>query len=238
MLPSALRRIETTFFGLTRPTFADRAADAGWRPDLPDAYCPRCAGSAGPHECDGEGCRACRGEKVGWDRAVRLGLYEGLLRECIHEVKFSAWRRLGLDLGRQMGEQLKPLLAGVDGDRLVLIPVPSTLWRRLSRGIDHTGTLARGVRAVVGGTVAPALKRRHRQPQVGLSNTQRRRNVAGTMRVRGYPRFEGCTLVLVDDVRTTGATMMEACRALRAGLKERGQTAAGVWCCTLGVVEG
>jgi len=43
-------------------------------------------------------CPACRGKRLPWARAVRLGEYDGLLRDAIHEVKFTRWRTLGSDL--------------------------------------------------------------------------------------------------------------------------------------------
>lgn len=233
----SLRHIESTFLGLTRPPFTQRAADAGWRPDESHEYCPRCATTTGAHEATLDGCTACRARKLPWDRAVRLARYEGLLQTCIQEVKFSAWKRLGLDLGRELGRQLQPQLEGLDPAKLVLVPIPASLWRRLSRGIDHTRTLARGVHQVVGGHLAPALRRRHRRPQVGLSNTDRARNAAGSMTLRGHPRFDGCTLVLIDDVRTTGATMGEAAKVLRRELAKLRQHPAAIWSCTLAVAE-
>ncbi|HYE63653.1 MAG TPA: hypothetical protein VD997_16800 [Phycisphaerales bacterium] len=237
LLSTAFRHIESTYLGLTRPPFAQRAADANWHPDLPHEYCPRCASTTGVHEATTAGCTRCAHLKLPWDRAVRLARYEGLLQSCIHEVKFSAWKRLGLDLGRELGHQLAPHLEHVDKTRLVLIPIPASWWRRVSRGIDHTTVIAKGVHQVVGGTLAPALRRRHRRPQVGLSNTDRARNAAGSMRLRGHPRFEGCTLVLIDDVRTTGATMGEAAKVLRRGLTRLGQKPAAIWSCTLAVAE-
>jgi ComF family protein len=235
--PSPLRHIESVFLGLTRPTFADRAAEVGWAPDNPATLCPRCALTIGPPEHSPHGCTHCHAEKLPWTHALRLGPYEGLLRQAIHEVKFSAWRRLGTDLGRLLGHQLQSVLTCTPR-QVVVIPVPCTFRRRLTRGIDHTATLAKAVSRALGATYAPALTRQHRRPQVGLSNTDRRRNVAGTMSLRGYPRFNGLTIVLVDDVRTTGATMGEACKSLLKGLKARGQSPAQVWSCTLAVVEG
>jgi predicted amidophosphoribosyltransferase len=164
-----------------------------------------------------------------------VGEYRGLLRDVVHEVKFTAWRRLGTDAGRMLGVQLVALLEGVARDKLVLIPVPSTLRRRMARGIDHSLVLARGVREVTGGRIVRALARSHRPSQVGLPVTQRRRNVAGTMRVRGGADLGGCTVVVIDDVRTTGATMMEACKALTRGSGERGNRPVQVWAAVLGV---
>jgi predicted amidophosphoribosyltransferase len=232
---SWIRQIEAVWFGLTRASLAERAADEGWAPDPPALYCSKCGGSVGLHEETAEGCRVCLGKRLPWNRFVRVGEYHGLLREVVHEVKFTAWRRLGADAGRMLGAQLVPLLKGVDREKLMLVPVPSTFRRRMARGIDHTLVLARGVRGVTGGRIVRALARRHRPSQVGLPMTERKRNVAGTMRLRGRTVPAGCTVIVIDDVRTTGATMTEACRALARGLKERERVAGAVWAAVLGV---
>jgi ComF family protein len=228
------RQIESVWFGLTRATLTERAQDADWSPDLPSAYCSKCGNSIGLHEETNEGCRICRNKRLPWSRFVRLGEYHGLIREVVHEVKFTRWRRVGMDAGRLLGAQLIPLLEGLPRETLAIVPVPSTFRRRMSRGIDHTLVLARGVREVTGGQIVRALKRSHRPSQVGLPMTERRRNVSGTMRLRGRPNLSGCTVIVIDDVRTTGATMMEACRSLARGLKDQGQVAQ-IWAAVLGV---
>jgi predicted amidophosphoribosyltransferase len=232
---SVLRQIETAWLGLTRASFTERAADEGWTPDPPSLYCSKCGGSTGLHEQTEEGCRVCRGKRLPWSRFVRLGEYHGLVRDVIHEVKFTAWRRLGDDAGRLLGAQLLPMLEGLPRDKVAIVPVPSTFRRRMARGIDHTLVLARGVRDITGARIVRALARSHRPSQVGLPMTERRRNVAGTMRLRGHPDLDGCTVIVIDDVRTTGATMMEACRALSRGLKKQGSGAREVWAAVLGV---
>jgi predicted amidophosphoribosyltransferase len=229
------RQIEGVWFGLTRATLAERAADEDWRPDPPSAYCSKCASSVGLHEETAEGCRICRGKRLPWSRFVRLGEYQGLIREVVHEVKFTRWRRVGTDAGRLLGAQLIPFLEGLPREKLAIIPVPTTFLRRMSRGIDHTLVLARGIHEVTGGRIVRPLRRSHRPSQVGLPMTERRRNVSGTMRLRGRPALGGCTVIVIDDVRTTGATMMEACRALARGLKETGQSPTQVWAAVLGV---
>jgi predicted amidophosphoribosyltransferase len=187
------------------------------------------------HEETPDGCRVCLGKRLPWTRFVRLGEYHGLVRDVVHEMKFTAWRRLGMDAGRMLGAQLRPLLEGVAREELVLVPVPSTFRRRMARGIDHTLVLARGAREVTGGRIVRALARRHRPSQVGLPMSERRRNVSGTMRLRGQGQLGGCTVIVIDDVRTTGATMTEACRALVRGLRERETPAQAVWAAVIGV---
>jgi hypothetical protein len=102
--------VERTWLGLAVPAFGVRATAAGWSPDPRGSYCARCGTTVGPFEAresreDGRpgGCPACSRTRPPWERVVRLGTYEGLLRDAIHEVKFGRWRRLGSDLGRLLG---------------------------------------------------------------------------------------------------------------------------------------
>src|SRR5262245_36100022 len=231
--------VETVWLGLSAPPLAVRAAQAGWAPDASAAFCPRCATSVGRHEAGDDGCPECRGKRLAWDRALRLGEYTGLLRDTIHEVKFTAWRRLGRELGRLLGRSLARELdaAGVEADRLVLVPVPTTFWRRVSRGVDHTLAICRGVRDITGGRIVHALGRHHRPSQLSIPVSRRRANVVGTMWPRRGLNLDGRVVVVIDDVRTTGATMTEACRAVAKALPPRAERGDGtaIWSAVLGV---
>ncbi|MBI1190539.1 MAG: hypothetical protein GC200_07670 [Tepidisphaera sp.] len=213
---SPWQQIERAWLGLTTPPLAQRALLHGWRADAPGEACPRCASTVGAFESDDEGCPACRNRRLPWSRCIRLAEYQGLLRRCICEVKFTAWRRLGRDLGRLLGARIIESLehAGLSPAQAALVPVPSTFLRRLRRGIDHTHCIARGVRDVTGIPILPVLSRRHRPPQSALPLSRRATNVRDTMRARARD-LSGLTVIVLDDVRTTGATMTEACRALR-----------------------
>lgn len=228
--------IETAWLGLSRAPLDVRAAERGWSPDAASAYCSRCGSTVGAYEVDEQGCTACRGVPLAWDRAIRLGAYEGLLRDLIHELKFTAWRRVGRDMGRLLGEAIRNQAAAFEPSRVVLVPVPSTWFRRWTRGVDHSLEICRGVQSVTSWRMERPLRRAHRASQVGLSGSRRRRNVRGAFRGRG--RLDGADLVVViDDVRTTGATLTEACRELRRGVFGSG---AGVrlWVGTVGVTAG
>jgi len=228
--------IETAWLGLSRAPLDVRAAERGWTPDAASAYCPRCGSTVGAFETDEQGCTACRGVALAWDRAIRLGAYEGLLRDVIHELKFTAWRRVGRDMGRLLGEALREQAAGFESSRVVLVPVPSTWFRRWIRGVDHSLEICRGVQSVTGWRMQRLLSRVHRPSQIGLTGQRRLRNVRGAFRGRGVP--DGADLaVVIDDVRTTGATLTESCRVLRKGVFETG---AGVklWVATVAVTAG
>lgn len=228
--------VERAFLGLVRPPWHIRACDAGWQPDPPGSYCHRCASSVGSFETDARGCPACRDGDVPWQRALRLGPYEGLLRDALLEVKFTAWRSLGTTLGRLLGTHaLLPALARSEGasERAALVPVPIPMWRRLSRGIDHTLVLARGVSGTTGLPVLPLLARTEGETQVSVPLGRRRTNVRNTMFLTRDPPA-GTTLILIDDVRTTGATLREACRAL-CSAAPRDSSPAPVWTAVVAV---
>jgi predicted amidophosphoribosyltransferase len=176
-----------------------------------------------------------------WSTAVRLGPWSGVLREAILEAKYARWRRLAFDLGRELGVVLARRLreVGVDADAAAVVPVPMSFRRRWSRGLDHTLAMARGVRRVTGCSILTPLRRRHRPPQASLAETAREANVRGCFVPRTGPslaRFPA--VVVLDDVRTTGATLRAACRALAARQRRLGEPLdlGRVWVATLAVV--
>lgn len=241
-----LDSIELDLLGRTTLSFDRWARRTGWVPDGRDAYCWRCAGSVGPHEQDGEGCATCRAKKLPWDRALRLGRYEDELRHEVLALKFQGWRPGGHGLGRFMGEIISAQLgrAQIAPNHARLVPVPTNPWRRFSRGVDHTLVLARAASTVSGCQVARVLRARYRPEQVGLSATARARNMKGafeprtrTLRRRGADDGDAVRVwVLIDDVRTTGATFTACSKALRRGLASfGGETSAQIWICSVAV---
>jgi predicted amidophosphoribosyltransferase len=228
---------ERTWLGLTAAPLATRLREAGWQPRDPRLLCPRCGQGVGPFEADRTGCPDCRAGRPGWERLVRLGEYEGVWRDVVHDIKFTAWRTLGESAGKMLGAAIREAAAhdpAARGRSIVLVPVPTTFRRRLARGIDHTQIIAQAAARAGGVRWADLLARETRPSQVGLSPRQRASNVRGSMfarrwggplwwwRARQIRRADAgpLLLVLVDDVKTTGATLREAARALRESMPE------------------
>lgn len=215
-----LGRLEEDLLGVRSVSFARWAARTGWTPDAFGDFCWRCAESVGRYEVGGDGCGSCREKRLAWDRAIRLSVYTGGPRAAVTELKFGRWRRTGDELGRAMGRRLRDTMdaGGFRPEEVIVAPVPASWRRRMARGIDHARVLAAAVAGEAGVRVAPALGRRHTPPQVGLSATARAENIRGAFRALPglAKRLDGVrAIVVIDDVRTTGATMTAACRAVR-----------------------
>jgi predicted amidophosphoribosyltransferase len=195
--------------------------------DLPaallDLVLPRsCAG------CDQPGlglCLACAGALSGAPRRTRPqpcppGLpplsaaadYAGPVRAVLLAHKEHGRLLLVRPLGAALAGAVA-LLAPPAG--AVLVPVPSSAAAVRARGHDHARRLAREAARRSGLRARPLLvPRRAVADQAGLDARGRAANLAGALGAR--ERLDGMVVVLVDDVVTTGATLVEAARALRS----------------------
>jgi ComF family protein len=140
--------------------------------------------------------------------------YRGPLRDIIHAFKYEGRRTLARPLGRLM---IDAGASALDGASCV-VPVPLHPWKRVRRGFNQAADLARHL----GPPVVHALWRSRLRPaQVGLPAAERRRNVHDAFvpspllsAHRRETLIAHRVVVLVDDVRTTGATLQECALVL------------------------
>ncbi|MBZ0172855.1 MAG: hypothetical protein K8E66_10775, partial [Phycisphaerales bacterium] len=124
-----------------------------WSPDPLSFICPRCGDTLGEGEAGGGGCATCRRSPLVWDHAIRLGVYDGALRDAITACKYRCDRGVGRAVGIMLAERVVERLRveRVDPAGVVLVPVPTTTRRRLSNaGLDHTLLLAGEVGRAIG----------------------------------------------------------------------------------------
>jgi ComF family protein len=182
----------------------------------PFPTCPRCAGTVGPHVVLDDGCGHCRGTPFQFERVIRLGPYDGPLREAILRMKHASGEGLAEVLGALWAEHAAAHLQGAGAD--VVIPVPLHWSRHWWRGHNQSAALARAVAGRLRLPCRPTWLRRTRATpqQTRQTPSARPSNVRGAFRARAHAGLADKTVLLVDDVLTTGSTCSEAARALRA----------------------
>jgi len=191
------------------------AAQTQWQPDAPDGYCRRCGVTAGPGAVTESGCTMCRGKPIAWQRAVRLGPYRPPLAEWIRQMKFHAGWPWAAWLGRQLAARIEL----PSDDVPLVVHVPLHWMRRVGRGYDQSRLMAEALAGARGWPAAPLLRRMRRtRPQSNLrTQADHKKNVRGAFAAAGVD-VGGRTVVLVDDVKTSGQTARVCARVLqRAG---------------------
>jgi ComF family protein len=158
---------------------------------------------------------------AGVDALHAAAAFEGELLDWVHRFKYPArgWRGLDPAPAALLGALVVEAASALAGEGLdATVPVPLHPRRLRERGFDPVYALARTAARALGLRVVPdALRRVRATPsQTGLDRLARRRNVAGAFTVRAGSLPHGASVLLVDDVVTTGATLGEAARTLRA----------------------
>lgn len=190
--------------------------------------CSRC-GLPLATQAKGEGekweCGKCRADEYDFNFARSFGIYSDPLRSAILLLKFQRRERLG----RRLGELLSSVWAAhpqfSGAERPVVVPVPLHRALQRQRGFNQAEVLARGLARRLKAADRPShqqietrclLRIRPTAPQTGLNFKQRIENVRGVFRVTSPDAVRGRIIVLVDDVMTTGATLDELARILKA----------------------
>ncbi len=142
-------------------------------------------------------------------------VHEGKLQQALWALKYENGRRLAVPLGQRIAARLRELEWTID----ILVPVPLHMNRLRARGYNQAELLARPAAEHLGIALAAGAIQRtvETQSQVGLNAEERKTNMMDVF--QAVPeRVAGKTILLVDDVFTTGATL-EACAtaALNAG---------------------
>jgi ComF family protein len=176
--------------------------------------CPTCAATVAQHEVRAGRCAECRNTRPKILALARVGPYHGVLGELLRQYKYSRREELLPVLGDWLISALRLSDWLPDVEALTCVP---THWRRQVRTRFYPAAeLARHAAGELGLPFVPLLRRLRAGPhQVGLSYDDRLKNVVGAFDMRRGVELSGARILIIDDVRTTGATLNECAKVLR-----------------------
>lgn len=176
--------------------------------DLPG---PRCFSCGFTNDTVLDVCQQCLSEDRLWDRGFTASRFKGIVRKMIHMFKYSGETPVAEVLASMMSKEL----IGIDVD--CVTAVPSHWFKKMYRGYNQAEILAETVSRRIDSPYIELLKRvRWTKPQAGLGKSARSNNIKQVFSVQKKEFIEGRTILLVDDVLTTGSTLNACTKELKA----------------------
>jgi ComF family protein len=185
----------------------DSLADG--RPHRVDAVVPR-------DSADGHFCGRCLRGEFNFLKARSVAYYDRLLRDMLHKFKYNGKLSLGRVLSRLMSENYPNDMEEVE----LIVTVPLHVSKLRKREFNQSVILASGLTGKLGLPLDPfvLVKLRETRPQFEISDEgERRKNVKGVFSLVNPAAIKGKSLLLVDDIFTTGSTVDECARVLLQG---------------------
>lgn len=200
--------------------------------EITSPLCPICGRPFASEVDEDHLCEDCLRKTPYYDAMRAAYLFEGGIMQAIHQFKYAGKSHFAKSLGPLLGSFAKEWLDKADD--YLMMPVPLHPKRLRERAFNQSLLLARYVAPLLGTELDfLSLKRiRYTQPQTGLKSDERRKNVLRAFEIAERKVLKGRTVLLVDDVATTGNTLNECARTLkRAGAET-------VFCLTLARTSG
>lgn len=165
-----------------------------------------------------EKCRFCRDLDIPISSTVCIGNYESAMRSLVIRMKNRGHEPLAIQFGRWLGLEWNRLHAETGPVPDLITPVSVHWLRRIRRGYNVAELLCEGLARTIDGnpqriTVLKTVRATKKQGT--LTTKQRFENVKNCFSVRLPQRVDGKSVLLVDDVMTSGATAIQAARALQ-----------------------
>jgi ComF family protein len=160
-------------------------------------------------------CGDCKIHTKWYDVASAACHYNDQARKLIHKYKFEGLTGISIFLGKLMMQ--KYLYDDRLGGEDIIIPVPLHKARMRERGFNQAELLAKYLFRYVSIPVATGVlfRIRNTQPLYDMTIEQRQKNLRGAFRVKDEPRIKNKTVLVIDDIFTTGSTSYEVARTLK-----------------------
>jgi len=182
-------------------------------------YCRRCGRDVSPAAILEGVCPDCQGKEIYFDEIARSGIYAQNLKKMILDFK-NGKTEVDLILGFLADSALQgsSFINEID----FFVPVPLHWSRKIIRGYNQAHVLSRKInhRKSLINTDLVRIRRTKAQPAMA-SPSARARNVAGAFAVRYGHKLTGKKICLVDDIKTTGATLNECAKTLKEAGAEK-----------------
>lgn len=159
-------------------------------------------------------CRSCRSSSPIFS-VHKLSNYEGLLKQLVHATKFDASR----DGAKTIGSLIAHNKTSSNIDYVTYVPTAANRIRY--RGFDHALLMAAEVGRILQKSVIKTLIRKGKAQQFGANRIQRKKQMSGSFLAHNSELISGAKVLLVDDVISTGATVEESARILKAAGAKR-----------------
>ncbi|MFC1755517.1 ComF family protein [Thermoproteota archaeon] len=161
-------------------------------------------------------CGECLERHYNFDQAWSVCNYDGIIKSLIHAFKYKQKLHYKIIFGRLFDEFLTAFKVLRDVD--LIIPIPLHAVRLREREYNQSYIIAQSVSQILNKPVTThALERwRNTKPQVDLDENKRETNINGCFRLRNAVELKEKSILLIDDVFTTGTTLSEAAKALKS----------------------
>jgi len=177
-------------------------------------YCRRCGRDASRYALVEGACADCQGKEIYFDQIARSGVYGEALQKMILAFKLSGRTELDSILGYLANSALEG--SGFYNEIEFFVPVPLHWSRRLVRGYNQSQIVTRRLEHPTARINTSLVRIRRTKSQTTMASpASRAANVAGAFAVRYGHNIADRVLCLVDDIKTSGATLNECAKTLK-----------------------
>ena len=182
--------------------------------------CSECGKPVGKFSTRETRCAECKRHPLQFSQASAPLQYSTVTRDLLLKLKFERKPLIASFFADFLAQHFASLYWLVKVD--VVVPAPMHWFKHFARGYNQAELLANGMASQFGMPISNALKKtRHTQPQVRLARSERLKNIGDSIEVRRPEDIRGKTVLLIDDVMTTGTTCSECARVMyEAGAEE------------------